>query len=97
MGEKANELQWGFACAIDDSFDIGVGDANDGVAAAVAATGAPKPQVLLPVLRRHWGLRLAVNYGNQKPGANFLATFGIIFYTIASWMVLPTLNKALRR
>jgi hypothetical protein len=51
----------------------------------------------LPVLQCHSDLRLAANYRNQKPGANFLATFGIIFYTIGSWMVLPILNKALRR
>ena len=42
MGEKANELQRRFACSIDDPLDIGVGNANDGVAAAVAATGATK-------------------------------------------------------
>jgi hypothetical protein len=48
----------------------------------------------LPVLRRHCGLRLAVNYRNQKSSANFLATFVIIFYTIGLWMVLPIQNKA---
>jgi hypothetical protein len=53
MGVKANELEGRSAGSIDDSLDIGVGDANDGVAAAVAATDATKFQIFLPVLRRH--------------------------------------------
>jgi hypothetical protein len=51
----------------------------------------------LPVLLCHWGLRLAVNYGNQKSVANFLATLTNILYTLGSWMVLPIRNKAPRR
>jgi hypothetical protein len=84
MGEKANELQRGFACAIDDPLDIGVGDANDSVTAAVAATGATKFKILLPVLRWHFHprLRLATKYANQKSLANFLATLANIFYTV---------------
>jgi hypothetical protein len=97
MGVKPDEFKRGLAGSVDDSLDIGVGDANDRVAAAVAATGATKLQVLLPVLRRHCGLRLAANYGNQKSSANFLATFTNIFYTVRSWMVLPVLKKAPRR
>jgi len=56
MCVKTNELEGRLAGSIDDPLDIGVGDANDSVAAAVAATGAPKLQVFLPVLRCHSGL-----------------------------------------
>jgi len=42
MCVKANELEWRLAGSIDDSLDIGVGNANYGVAAAIAATGATK-------------------------------------------------------
>jgi len=97
MCVKANELEGRLAGSIDDPLDIGVGDANDSVAAAVAATGATKFKILLPVLRCHCRLRLAINYANQKSVAVFLATYANIFYTVGSWMVLPVLNKAPRR
>lgn len=42
MGVKPDEIKWRLAGSVDDSLDIGVGDANDRVAAAVAATGATK-------------------------------------------------------
>src|SRR5207253_5897021 len=42
MGVKPDEFKRGLAGSVDDSLDIGVGDANDRVAAAVAATGATK-------------------------------------------------------
>jgi hypothetical protein len=82
MCVKANELEGRLAGSIDDPLDIGVGDANDSVAAAVAATGAPKFQILLPVLRSHFRLRLAINYEKQKSVENFLATFTNIFYIV---------------
>jgi hypothetical protein len=97
MGVKADEFKGRLACSVNNPFDVAVGDANDGIAAAVAATGATKFQILLPVLLCHWGLRLAVNYGNQKSVANFLATLTNILYTLGSWMVLPIRNKAPRR
>ena len=40
---EANELEGRLAGSIDDPLDIGVGNANYGVAAAIAATGATKP------------------------------------------------------
>jgi hypothetical protein len=82
VGEKADELQRGFACSVDDPSNICVGDANDRVAAAVAATGATKFKILLPVWRWHCCLRLPVNKKNQKVSANFLATLANIFYTL---------------
>lgn len=97
MGVKPDEFKRGLAGSVDDPLDIGIGNANYGVAAAVAATCAPKFQILLPVLRCHCCLRLAINYANQKSAANFLATYANIFYTVGSWMVLPVLNKAPRR
>jgi hypothetical protein len=97
MGVETDELKWGLACSSDDPLDIAVGDANNRVAAAVAATRATKFQIFLPILRYHWRLRLAVNRANQKSAANFLATFANIFYTVRSWMVLPVLNKAPQR
>ena len=97
MGVKADELKGRLARSINNPFYVTVGNANDGVATAVAATGATKFQILLPVLLCHWGLRLAVNYGNQKSVANFLATLTNILYTLGSWMVLPIRNKAPRR
>jgi hypothetical protein len=97
MCVKANELEGGLAGSIDDPLDIGIGNANYGVAAAVTATGASKFKILLPVLPCHCRLRLAINYANQKSVAVFLATYANIFYTVGSWMVLPVLNKAPRR
>jgi hypothetical protein len=94
---KVDELEGRLAGSIDDPLDIGVGDANDSVATAVAATCAPKFQILLPVLRCHCRFILAINYANQKSVANFLATYANIFYTVGSWMVLLVLNKAPRR
>jgi CSLREA domain-containing protein len=66
MCVKANELEGGLAGSIDDSLDIGIGNANYSVTAAIAATGTPKFQILLPVLQCHCSLRLAINYANQK-------------------------------
>jgi hypothetical protein len=97
MCVKANELEGGLAGSIDDSLDIGIGNANYSVTAAIAATGTPKFQILLPVLQCHCSLRLAINYANQKSAAIFLATYANIFYTVGSWMVLLVLNKAPRR
>jgi len=53
MGVKADEFEGRSAGSIDDSLDIAVGNANDGVAATVAAARATKFQVLLPVWCRH--------------------------------------------
>src|SRR4029453_6613481 len=97
MGVKADELKGRLARSVNNPFDVAVGDAHDGVATAIAATGATKFQILLPVLLCHWGLRLAVKYGNQKSIANFLATLTNIFYTLGSWMVRPVRNRTPRR
>ncbi len=94
VGVKADELKWGSACSSDDPSDIAVGEANHGFAAAVATTGAAKFKILLPVLRRQDGLRVATNCVNQKPAANFLATWANIFYT-GSWLILRIPNQAL--
>ena len=56
MGVKADEFKGRLACSVNNPFDVAVGDAHDGVAAAIAATGATKFQILLPVLLCHWGL-----------------------------------------
>ena len=53
MRVKADEFEWGSASSVNDSFNISVGDTNDGVAAAVTATSAPKFQIPLPVFRYH--------------------------------------------
>ena len=53
MRVKADEFEWGSASSVNDSFNISVGDTNDGVAAAVTATSAPKFQIPLPVFRCH--------------------------------------------
>src|SRR5262245_58666588 len=66
VGIKTDELKGRLAGFINNSFDVAVGDANDGVATAIATTRAAKFQILLPVLLRHYGLRLATNSGNQK-------------------------------
>ena len=95
VGVKADELKWGSACSTDDPSDIAVGEANHGFAAAVAATGATKFKILLPVLRRHQDSpRLATKCVNQKSAANFLATWANFFYT-GSWLILPIPNQAL--
>ena len=84
MGEKTDELKWGFAGSVDDPFDIGVGNANDRVAAAVAATRATKFEIFLPVVGGHSIVKLAVNCANQKSILNFLATLANFFYTVVN-------------
>src|SRR5262245_24466938 len=66
VGIKTDELKGRLAGFINNSFDVAVGDANDCVATAIATTRAAKFQILLPVLLRRYGLRLATNSGNQK-------------------------------
>src|SRR5262245_59420086 len=83
VGIKTDELKWRLACFINNSLDVAVGDANDGVATAIATTRAAKFQILLPVLLCHYGLRLATNHGNQKWITNFLATCTNIFYRMS--------------
>jgi hypothetical protein len=53
MGVEANEVEGRSTGSIDDSLDIGVGDANHGVTAAVAAAGATKFQILVPIVCCH--------------------------------------------
>src|SRR5262249_12127579 len=53
VGIKTDELKASLAGFIDHSFDVAVGDANDGVATAIATTGAAKFQIPLPVLLCH--------------------------------------------
>ncbi len=53
MGIKADELEGRPSRSVNDPFDVAVGDANDSVAAAVAATGTTKLKIPLPVLRCH--------------------------------------------
>src|SRR4029453_13507868 len=59
MGVKADEFKGRLAFSVNNPFDVAVGDAHDGVATAIAATGTTEFQILLPVLLCHWGLRLA--------------------------------------
>ena len=80
---KTDELKGGLAGFINNSLDVAVGDANDGVATAIATTRAAKFQILLPVLLCHTDLRLATNCGNQKWIAIFLATLTNIFYRMS--------------
>src|SRR5262249_16506125 len=97
VGIKTDELKGRLAGFINNSFDVAVGDANDGIATAITAARAAKFQILLPVLVCHSGRSLAINCGNQKWTVNFLATLTNIFYKMESWMVLPVLNKTPRR
>jgi len=80
---KTDELKGRLAGFINNSLDVAVGDANDGVATAIATTRTAKFQILLPVLLCHSLLRLATNCGNQKWIVNFLATFKNIFYRMS--------------
>src|SRR5262245_45891071 len=50
MSVKADELKGRLVGSVNNPFDVAIGDAHDGVTAAVAATGATKLQILLPVL-----------------------------------------------
>lgn len=83
VGIKTDELKGRLAGFINNSFDVAVGDANDGVATAIAATRTAKFQILLPILLCHSRLRLAGNCGNQKWIVNFLATLTNIFYRMS--------------
>ncbi|HXV81149.1 MAG TPA: hypothetical protein VEG60_14825 [Candidatus Binatia bacterium] len=82
MGVKADEFKWRSPGSSDDSLNIAIGDAHEGVATAIAATGATKLQVLLPVLGRQCSLRLAVNWENEKSAKKFIATLANISYTV---------------
>ena len=61
MGVKADKFKRGFARSINNPSDVAVGDAHEGIATAIAATGATELQVLLPVLCCQCGLRVAAN------------------------------------
>src|SRR5262247_4406406 len=49
VGIKTDELKGRLAGFINNSFDVAVGDANDGIATAITAARAAKFQILLPV------------------------------------------------
>lgn len=82
MAVKADEFKRGFTRTIDDPADVAVGDAHEGIATAIAATGAAELQILLPVLCCQSRLRLAANCGKEKSMTKFLATSANIFYTL---------------
>jgi hypothetical protein len=83
VGIKTDELKGRLAGFINNSLDVAVSDANDGVATAIAATRTAKFQILLPILLCHSCLRLAGNCGNQKWIVNFVATLTNIFYRMS--------------
>jgi hypothetical protein len=62
MGVKADEFQRGFACSINDPFDVAVGDAQ---VSRQMPQRCSKFQILLPVLRATAVLD-SEKYGNQK-------------------------------